>query len=48
MWEMHAELIGKPEMERPLRRCKGEWEDNNENKFYNGIGFEDVDWFDLA
>jgi hypothetical protein len=40
-------LVGKPEGKRPLGRYRRRWEDNI--KFYlREIGWDDIDWIDLA
>ena len=40
-------LVGKPEGKRPLGRPRRRWEDNIKIEF-QGVGWGDVDWIDLA
>ena len=40
-------LVGNPEGKRPLGRPRRRWEDNIKIEF-QGVGWGDVDWIDLA
>ena len=44
---MHKVLVGKPERKRPLGRPRRRWEDNIKMDLKE-IGWEDVDWIDVA
>jgi len=44
---MLKNLIGKPEVRRPLKRLRRMWEDNIRMNLTE-IGWEDVDWIHLS
>jgi hypothetical protein len=41
-------LVRKPEGKRPLRRPRRRWMDNIKMDLYREIGWDDMDWIDLA
>jgi hypothetical protein len=50
MWErrgLYSGLVGKPERKSPLGRPRRRWE-NNIKMYLQGVGFEGMDWIDLA
>jgi hypothetical protein len=41
-------LVGKPEGKRPLGRPRRRWVDNNKTRYLREIGWDGMDWIDLA
>jgi hypothetical protein len=44
---VYRELVGKPEVKRPLRRPSRRWEDNTKIQIQE-VGSEGMDWIDVA
>jgi hypothetical protein len=40
-------VVGKPEVKRPLERCRRRWE-NNIKMYLGEIGWGGMDWIDLT